>query len=69
MTEYLVVDVAGRELSESRSLKGAREAVRVHLREDGEQGPLTIMGLDGPMQKGDLDACGNVVFTNVVRRA
>jgi len=60
---YTVIDVSGRELSETDSYAAAREAIRVHLMCDGEEGPLTIIGPDGgKVASGELDGCNRILF-------
>lgn len=45
--EYTIVKPDGGELSFTFSFKAARFAAKHHLEEDGEQGPLKIVGPDG----------------------
>src|SRR5262245_8821460 len=76
---FTVIDRNGRELSESESFAAARTAVRTHLLEDGEQGPLKIISPDGKeIGTAELDECGRMTIwtttlsdryeTEVVRR-
>lgn len=60
---YLVVDIWGREISESNSFSAARTAVHVHLICDGEEPPLHIFAPDGKkIASADLDCCGHVLI-------
>jgi hypothetical protein len=60
---YVIRDESNRELSEANSLDGARYNVRIHLVEDAEEPPLTIVAPDGfEVEQGTLDSCGHVVF-------